>query len=158
MKKICTKCKIEKDTSEFEPRKGYSFKSSCKKCNNDYALNRRKTPVGLEKLRATALKSMNKNIDKCRERCRLYKKTDRGRKINEKHVKAWHAANRYKSNAQQKLRRAVKAGKIKKESCGRCRSTINIHGHHEDYSRPLNVVWLCPIHHRERHKELRIMI
>lgn len=26
------------------------------------------------------------------------------------------------------------------------------HAHHDDYSRPLDVIWLCPTHHGERHR------
>ena len=26
--------------------------------------------------------------------------------------------------------------------------------HHEDYSRPLDVVWLCSLHHHRRHAEI----
>ena len=31
--------------------------------------------------------------------------------------------------------------------CGR----ENAVGHHPDYAKPLDVIWLCKIHHRERH-------
>lgn len=29
------------------------------------------------------------------------------------------------------------------------------HGHHPDYSRPLDVVWLCPLHHKQAHEIVR---
>jgi len=29
----------------------------------------------------------------------------------------------------------------------------NIHAHHDDYSKPLQVRWLCDLHHREHHRK-----
>lgn len=46
---------------------------------------------------------------------------------------------------------AVKSGLLTRQPCISCGATRNIHGHHEDYSRPLEVVWLCPLHHRRTH-------
>jgi len=37
------------------------------------------------------------------------------------------------------------------EACGKEKSQ----GHHEDYSRPLDVIWLCIRHHQDRHIHLR---
>lgn len=31
----------------------------------------------------------------------------------------------------------------------------NVHAHHEDYTKPLEVNWLCPLHHVERHLQLK---
>ena len=40
--------------------------------------------------------------------------------------------------------RAIKSGKlIKPDICPKCGSSIDIEHHHEDYSKPLDVVWLC---------------
>ena len=37
------------------------------------------------------------------------------------------------------------------EVCGE----VNVHGHHYDYTKPLDVKWLCPLHHvREHSKQL----
>ena len=51
------------------------------------------------------------------------------------------------------LGNAVRSGKVVKPNrcgdCG-CRAT-RIHGHHEDYSQPLAVHWVCPLCHRKRH-------
>lgn len=54
--------------------------------------------------------------------------------------------------AYQKVSKAIKKGKIIKLSCKICGS-INSQGHHPDYSKPLNVIWLCKIHHAELHRK-----
>jgi uncharacterized protein YlaI len=47
------------------------------------------------------------------------------------------------------LKSAVKRGKIPKGPCSICGANKNIHGHHNNYSEPLKVVWLCAkCHHR----------
>lgn len=48
---------------------------------------------------------------------------------------------------------ALKRGDLTKKPCERC-GAEKVEGHHEDYSKPLEVMWLCPKHHRERHKEI----
>ena len=59
--------------------------------------------------------------------------------------------NKVKIAARSKLRDAVKRGKIIRmpcEVCGEARS----HGHHEDYSKPLEVRWLCSKCHGKEHR------
>lgn len=51
---------------------------------------------------------------------------------------------------------AVKTGAlIKPKHCERCKDK-KVEGHHEDYSKPLEVMWLCRKHHYERHGELKV--
>jgi hypothetical protein len=52
--------------------------------------------------------------------------------------------------ARKKARRAVSLGKLTKLPCWTCGNT-EVEAHHTDYSRPLDVVWLCAEHHREVH-------
>lgn len=49
----------------------------------------------------------------------------------------------------------IKKGTVQKQPCEKCGLLNNVHAHHEDYSKPLEVVWLCVKHHQERHKELQ---
>lgn len=49
------------------------------------------------------------------------------------------------------LRWAVRSGRIHPKPCEVCGDT-NVHGHHDDHSKPLEVRWLCPKCHRAEHK------
>ena len=59
-----------------------------------------------------------------------------------------------KAEARRLFALAVKRGEIKRRPCEVCGEPKS-HGHHEDYSRPLDVMWLCSTHHAKRHAELR---
>ena len=48
------------------------------------------------------------------------------------------------------LRTARRRGTVKARPCMQCGATP-ADAHHEDYERPLDVMWLCRTHHRRRH-------
>lgn len=56
-----------------------------------------------------------------------------------------------KWRAHSKVRIAIKRGLLKKSPCVVCGTTYRVHGHHLDYSKPLEVVWLCSLHHCKTH-------
>jgi hypothetical protein len=66
-------------------------------------------------------------------------------------------AFRLKVNARSRLRTAICKGRLAKQPCEVCGS-IEVEAHHDDYSQPYNVRWLCPTHHREHHKRLRASV
>lgn len=45
---------------------------------------------------------------------------------------------------------AIRDGKLHREPCEVCGAT-EVHAHHDDYSEPLSVRWLCPVHHARHH-------
>ena len=67
-----------------------------------------------------------------------------------KATSGWAKRNRIKSRAHVKLNTALKRGKVSKLPCSIC-GDINALAHHHDYSKPLDVVWLCRTHHAEEH-------
>lgn len=87
------------------------------------------------------------------------------RRYNKKYNKVWrkkygyhneeNSKKRYpeKQYARRMVRTAILYGKLKKLSCEECGNKKS-QAHHEDYSKPLEVIWLCSIHHTERHKKL----
>lgn len=56
-----------------------------------------------------------------------------------------------KVSARRAVNNAVRDGKLIKQPCQRC-DAERVHRHHDDYTKPLDVRWLCPPHHGEEHQ------
>lgn len=91
-----------------------------------------------------------------RVRARLiYEKTEPGKQALKRARDKFILLNPQKHKAHLMVSNAVRDGRLVKLPCEVCGSVTRIHGHHDDYSKPLDVVWLCPRHHSQRHRELR---
>jgi len=66
---------------------------------------------------------------------------DAGRRYNAKYPE--------KQAARNAVKQALAKGTLKRLPCEVCGS-ISSEAHHEDYSKPLEVEWLCNLHHVER--------
>lgn len=60
--------------------------------------------------------------------------------------------NKLKAKCHNTLNRAILKGEIKRQPCEICNEP-NAEGHHDDYTKPLEVKWLCEEHHREYHNQ-----
>jgi hypothetical protein len=58
---------------------------------------------------------------------------------------------RFKANCRSYLNTYIKRGVIKKQPCSVCSNPI-VEAHHEDYSKPLDIIWLCKVCHIKKHK------
>jgi len=56
-----------------------------------------------------------------------------------------------KHAAHREMTRAMRRGELLKQPCEVC-GADKVDGHHDDYSKPLSVRWLCRRHHIEAHK------
>ena len=56
-----------------------------------------------------------------------------------------------KRNARHLFQGAVRHGRLKRQPCELC-GDVKTHGHHDDYSKPLEVRWLCQKHHGQAHR------
>ena len=70
------------------------------------------------------------------------------------HKKFWLQTNKLKRKAHQDVSYAIQKGKLVRQPCEQCGVTEHVVAHHEDYNKPLDVVWLCKHHHKERHLEI----
>ncbi|KKL25847.1 hypothetical protein LCGC14_2401170 [marine sediment metagenome] len=139
MTKVCRKCKVEHGRDNFYPNPGCrdGLGSYCRQCHN--ALN-------------TDWKRRNKERIN-RQRREKYKPLPPEKAMVLYHIQM----KRYpeKVNARHALQWAVRNGSVKKPTrCQSCTLVVprrGLHGHHADYSKPLDVKWLCPPCHAEEH-------
>jgi len=101
--------------------------------------------------RAMVAKNRKANIEKCRAYDRA-----RGNRQGYSYVKEYRAANPEKYKAHTMVGNAVRGGRLVKLPCIVCGLKKSV-AHHEDYSKPLDVVWYCQAHHKERHKQMKIL-
>jgi len=88
-----------------------------------------------------------------REKSRAYMREWQAQ--NRERIRDWQRANASKRDpqktyAQNLLNRAVARGDVERQPCEVCGAS-KTDAHHEDYSRPLDVRWLCRLHHRGVH-------
>ena len=55
--------------------------------------------------------------------------------------------------ARRLARNALRKGTLIRQPCEVCQTTIGVDAHHNDYSKPLDVRWLCRSHHAAWHKQ-----
>ena len=132
--KICGACKISKKRDEFYKNKYQSggLRALCINCVRIES-KKRNEPGG-------------------------YFKSERGRVARHKAIKKSYEKFPEKWRARAKFKYAIKTGKITRpEFCEnfslssvKCSEGV-VHGHHEDYSKPLDVRWLCRSCHNKVH-------
>lgn len=58
--------------------------------------------------------------------------------------------HRQKLHVRNLTRARIRSGVLVRQPCEICEAT-EAEAHHDDYSKPYAVRWLCPTHHREHH-------
>ncbi|MCB1351360.1 MAG: hypothetical protein KDK03_01350 [Rhodobacteraceae bacterium] len=88
-----------------------------------------------------------------REYSRGYVRRHRDRAAHAEHQRDWRVRNRDRDRAHAAVKRAIKAGRIlRPKACSDCGCEARLEAHHEDYGRPLDVIWLCSVCHGLRHR------
>lgn len=83
-----------------------------------------------------------KGIRQCRACRNIYSR------VNRKKYSELDPVQRRKADVRRVAGMAQKRGKLTPSPCEVCGST-DVQKHHDDYAKPLEVRWLCPVHHRE---------
>lgn len=69
----------------------------------------------------------------------------------------YYLRNKHKHACKNAVYRAILKGTlVRPRTCSLC-PNVDVEAHHEDYAKPLEVIWLCPRHHGELGKVRRFM-
>ena len=125
--KTCSKCKTEKQGSCFykEKKSKDGLRSWCKECDKERG---------------------HKRYEKNRDHILEVNKKWRRRNPDKSYAISKNQTLRHpeKRKARKAVYYAIKVGKlIKPDVCSHCFKKKKVESHHEDYSKPLEVWWLC---------------
>lgn len=139
------------EEQRLESRKRTLKKYGASQKNKD--VQKRYYEKNKEKLYEKTKKWALENKDRIKEynKKSTRKRVDSG-KINNHRTKL-KENNPEKLIAKDAANNAVKRGSLKRKlNCEICNKDGLIHKHHDDYSKPLEVRWLCPQCHKDVHK------
>lgn len=86
------------------------------------------------------------------EDAKKYQATPAGKETRKRGGEKYHLKYPEKIKAQSETGNAIRGGRLVRPSaCSTCFESGFIEAHHEDYSKPLEIVWLCPRCHRKVH-------
>ena len=132
IEKKCFKCGVTKPRTAFynHPRMPDGTVNKCKDCNKADVRENRKS-----------------KIDYYRQYDRM-----RGSRQTLEYHRSYKERFPKKYKARTAVGNAIRDGRLKREPCEVC-GDERVHGHHDDYDKPLEVRWLCPAHHNQWHQE-----
>ncbi len=136
MGKNCFKCERVLPLSEFYTHPGMADGrlGKCKECTKaDVRLNRRVRAEQYQEYDKQRLQTEKRKAQKAR-----YESNHRERYPE-------------KAKARKAVGNAIRDNRLTKQPCRVCGSPA--HAHHPDYSKPLDVEWLCVKHHHELHNK-----
>lgn len=133
----CSICLVYKEREHFQIDNGNidGLRTRCRSCQKQ-----------------RSHESYIRNKEKIMLRQKAYNLTEKGRIAQKNSMERSKKKPQYK--ARYMLTNAVRDKRIiKPKSCSKCGiSNVRIHGHHYDYTKPLEVVWVCNDCHNWIHK------
>ncbi len=130
MIKICrTKCNI--CSAPIRIKAGTLKK--CRKCKAIYARNWR-----------------NKNKTRLKKYIKNYYLLNKSK--FSVYVSRYNLKNKEKDMCHRRVSTSIRQGKLKSQPCEVC-GNKKADAHHEDYSKPLDIKWVCRLHHMQIHRK-----
>jgi len=151
--KACNKCGVVKPLSEFGncPARPDGKRYRCLDCTRSYDNEYRRKNLKKARKQSRARRLVNRDREAAVKREWKRKNKDKVSKAN----RAYRERNREKCKAWNTFWTAVESGSVHMPDVCECGNQQPLHAHHDDYSKPLDVRWLCVACHARVHVELR---
>lgn len=132
--KTCFKCGNAKPFGDFYQHKAMAdgYLGKCKSCT-----------------KADVTKHRTGNIEEFREYDRQRANQPHRVELRRRVCAEWRKEHPRRRSAQTALNNAVRDGRVVPQPCLVCGEKAE--AHHPNYDAPLDVVWLCPPHHKQAH-------
>ena len=133
--KRCSRCKIEKSLGCFAKNRTRKdgLQHYCRECK-------------------TILKKKYLKTEACKESNRRYKQSCKGKESVKRYDEKARRTHPEKYEAHYKAANAEKKGLLIRQPCEIC-GEVDVQKHHEDYSKPLDIEWLCKKCHQKKEKK-----
>ena len=149
--KKCFKCLEVKPLEEFyahgEMSDGHLNK--CKACTRKDTKSARAARLDYYRSYDRERGRTEARRDAASEYAKRRRKADPGWSATKRRTERVRHPDKYR--ARNTMSNAIRDGKLMRQACEEC-GDPRTHGHHHDYSKPLDVQWLCPKHHGEEHR------
>jgi hypothetical protein len=150
--KRCTKCGVVKELKDFYAHKGGKCGRTphCKECfDKDTNIRIANDPI---KVRVRKQKYHAAHREAAKQRKRISHIKNHG--IVLMRMSDYRRLHPERGYAVRTLNNAILQGKITRpDMCMNCNATGAVDGHHDDYNKPLEVMWLCRSCHLILHRE-----
>lgn len=148
---LCIKCDKEQPDSEYyRSTIRANGTGECKACTRARVIANREANIDyyreFDRKRANLPHRVQARKD--------YAETEQGQRALAKGKAAHYYRYPNRSAARNAVNNAVRDGRLyKPNQCESCSSETDLHGHHCDYNKPLDVMWLCDPCHKQWHRE-----
>jgi hypothetical protein len=165
--KQCATCKQVKSLQEFSKCRSHKdgLASTCKQCasvyrkiwaerNIEYLRHIKRVDYCLKREHYNELNNVRRknSPDGRKEETRL-RQIRHGDQIRQ-YSRDYKVRHKKQYQAAAKVQSALRSGKLTKpERCAICSSPMNLRAHHNDYDKPLDVLWICESCHRILHNK-----
>jgi hypothetical protein len=150
-RRVCKSCGHTRPLELFK-KSGNGFANICKRCDNVRSCERYWADPDKHRRRHRARRRAH--LVQERARVAAANRTPRGRERNNAAVQRWRQRNPLANAARVQAAAAVCRGEIERpHSCEvrGCRRRVGLHAHHQDYERPIDIVFVCRQHHEAVH-------